>query len=535
MSDPVSLASATITLLSKATEAQEKTLESYNAVDEVKKVELDVKIGLHKFHVWEETWSGQSKDPGVTSEALWGIQGWANIRRLLDEIVGASRKMEGILLEFRELQKPHKARLKWKFAIKSVRSKKPYQADLRRLAGVINRAIDELWMYSETVFDSLHGIMGQELKLPNRDELLTSALQSRSGSLRLYELCAKSPDDCSLAMDLLDTRGHLCYQLFTQVFGNTTELKKLVIENAPDDAFPQIAKNGSAHTETSELQLFQPTTETLVVHVPNRGSGSPSCLRIPREPIPKVHLKATPDRLVDILDGPQSSSKVSKKERFSTGARIELAFKIVESGFFLMGTPWLSSLSSKSLRRMKSVGPTRYTFLLAIQTLDFSDLLFDDPEALAETSQLFRIGVLLIEIALGSATFSSRLEESNNKNDLISLLPVVEQSMGAQYCDATAFCLQQRIMNEDFRGPEKYDNDHFRSWESYLAEFLQGYYSHVYTRYANGDFAKNHLLNILDWRNSMISTPCQNTGRGSLLQWTDGCTKSRAFFPNCAI
>ena len=499
MSDPVSVASATIALLDQATKAQESHLHSHNALEDVKKVKLNVKVSLHKFQGWQETWSGQKQQPDVTAEALWGAQGWATIRRMLDSIVRASKELEACLTE---TQENRKSRSRWKAAVESMRPKKRPDAKLQRIAATLSRSIDELWLYSEAVFDSLHGVMAQDSRLPSRDKLLTSALQSRAGSLELYGLCAKSTLDCSLAIDLLDSGAgfsspmlgdppnghgssamHLFYQLFTQAHENPKKYQKMVIENVPEADLSRIETSETIQPNLSDLQLFKPRSDTTIVQIPKQGSRPASCLRIPKKPTGHVFLRSDPENLASVLQTLQEASNLSNKEHFSIGAKIELAYKIVESGFFLLGTPWFSSLGSKNLLRLKRNGLQRHSFMLEIQTLDFTDLLFDDSEALAETSQLFRIGVLLMEIALDKTDFLSNLEDRGQHLDSIRLLPEIEQSMGAQYCKATAFCLQHRQPRAQFRGPEKYKSTCFDDWKSYLAEFLQDYHSQVFLRY----------------------------------------------------
>lgn len=499
MTDPVSVASATIALLSQAIQSQEEPLTSHNAVEDRKRVQLDLKSSLQTFQVWQETWSGQAEQPDVSSEALWGLQGWANIRRMLDNVVAASKEIENCLIELQESRKP---RSRWRLAVKSLRSKKQPKSELQRLAARLNNAIDELWIYSETVFDSLHGVMAQESRLPSREILLTSALQSRPGSLQLYGYCAESPLNCSLAMDLLDAGSdslhtssplqsplyghrnpmHLFYQIFTKAPNLPMQLEKMVVESIPESDLSIRETGDIVQSSSSEVQLFKPRTETTIIQVGRQGSGSASCLRIPKIPLARILLKSAPERLTSVLETLQSTGNLSTKEHFSIGAKIELAFKLVESAFFLLGTPWFSSLSSKNLLRLKRAGQHRHSFVLEIQTLDFSDLLFDDPTALAENSQLFKIGVLLMEIALDKTDFSSRIEDRGKEIDTIRLLPEIERSMGAQYCMATAFCLQHRQPHAQFGGPEKYSSPHFEKWETYLTDFLLEFYSQVFSR-----------------------------------------------------
>ena len=152
---------------------------------------------------------------------------------MLDAIVEASIRIEKYL---RKAGGPQliQPRSRWKAAVTTLalRSRKRPSSrfqELHKLAGALSRSVDELWIYLETVFDSLHGVLAHETRLPERERLPSSALQLRTGSHDLYKLCLKSTMDCSLGMDLLDigtTRSsflndsgdhslRLLYQLFT--------------------------------------------------------------------------------------------------------------------------------------------------------------------------------------------------------------------------------------------------------------------------------------------------------------------------------
>ena len=497
--DLVALTASAIGLLGTATKASEKILRLKDGSDDVRQIEFDVEVSHHKFQVWQENWSGQAQHPDVSAEALWGVQGWHNIRRMLNAIIDASKHIETYLRDARESQSTQ-PRSRWMAAVKALRSKKGPSTrlqELQKLAAALSRSVDELWIYSETVFDSLHGILAHETRLPEREKLLSSALQSRAGSLDLYWLCSISTMDCSLEMDLLDAgaawsrsfndRGNpplrLFYHLFTQA--RELELQKLVVESVPEAEVPSAEMGEVIEPGVVDLQIFTPRLErsAAMVKVSHYGSSPQSYLRIPQTPVVPVHLKSNPESLARVLGTLDKAPNLSTQEHFSTGAKVELAYKVIECGFFLLGTPWFSSLSSKNLLRLKRAERERPSFMLEIQTLDINDLLFDDPGALAETSQLFRIGVLLMEIALDEPDYSSRTEDYGHDAERISKLPLIEQAMGTQYCKATAFCLQHRPPRRRFRGPEKYDSKHFDDWKSYLAEFLQEYHSQVFLRY----------------------------------------------------
>lgn len=501
MAEAIAVASAIIAMVSAAMKVHQKLLSYHKGVSQVQRAVLQLQVCHQKFQAWQEVWSGQKQQPDVSSEVvLWGTQGWANVQRLLEAIIRASKQLELALVEILDAENAQ-TRSRWKTAVHSLRSKKRLKTKIRDfdgLVGDLNLAIDKLWLYSETVFDSLHGLLEQELRLPRRDILLTAALQSRSGSLQLYDLCCKSTLDCSLGMDLFDAdtrppnplheRGssslHLFYQLFTRARLGPKEIQKLVVENIPEEDAPNMQDGHLIEPDVFDLQIFKKrsSTDSMIIPVAHQGSGPGSCLRIEQNKAVNVQLKSDPEPLAKVLDTLKNITNLSAHEHFSIGAKVELAYKIVESGFFLLGTPWLSSLSSWNILRLKSARRSRHSFMLETQTLDLSDLLFDDPEALTETTQLFRIGVLLMEIALEIPGPARRIEDNRYDIDLISRLPLIEQSMGAQYCKATAFCLQYRQPQTRFQGLEKYSSSYFKDWESYLSDFLQDYHSQVFLR-----------------------------------------------------
>ena len=124
----------------------------------------------------------------------------------------------------------------------------------------------------------------------------------------------------------------------------------------------------------------------------------------------------------------------------------------------------------------------REVYVLEVQTLDLDELSFEDPEALAEPSQLFRIGLLLVEIALSNPEHSVPTETQKHDLRTSKMLTLVQQSMGPQYGKATAFCLHDRRSTLHFGRPEKYQYPDKTGWKSYLLEMLEDYHAQVYTR-----------------------------------------------------
>ena len=513
-----------VSLLGQAFQTSEEVLRLRDQRHNVRQLELDVRASLQKFQVWQKTWPTDERHPEISAKALWGVQGWTHLHQMLKVIIDTSQELVKSLQALKsKADGESKPRARWKRAYRAFQTKREPSAkmqELQELSATLTKTVDELWIYSETVFDSLHGVLSHDPTASGRGKLLDTALGSRPCSLDLYSRCSVSTHNYSLKMDLLDHGGarheslqnvpsgaspSVFYHLVTQSrSGQDSLLQRLTIERVGSPEFLQLAGDNEVVQSTENLQLLKTTASqrNVFIKVAPRGSASDSYIHIPQNHIEPMKLSQSPESLAGILEKQakaNSRSPIGESltgERLSLGAKIELVFKIVESGFFLLGTPWFASLSSKTLQVLKSTDEKGESYCLKIQTLDLEDILFDDPDALAESSQLFRLGVLLMEIALNQSDLYSKSDEAGQETVRISNLPLVEQIMGAQYCKAMAFCLQYRESGssklpcnrrgikdgQDFRKAEKYDDANFDHWQEYLGELLPQYYSQVYLR-----------------------------------------------------
>ena len=476
-------------LLIKTLESQEKLNRSNISL---KSIELDLQVGYQKFKIWHQTWLGPKDQPDAGSKALWGADGWKNIQRMLQNILQIGRKIEEI---YRDL-KPYsdsQPRARWKLALVRLKNRhEPTFQRLKDLANAFNHAVDTIWLYSETIFDSLHGVLAPGLRATDRDHLLTNALHSRTGALELYKLCCNDSTDCTLELDLKPGPGPggqipendgsygPLYQLYAVNPGNLTQLRKLAIESFADNQISYANIPNIQDHNNPDFQLFKidPNSEAIVIPIKQNELGLSSYLRIEKPFFEDIQLRSAPEDLNKVLNRLQKRNPLSDEEHFSVGAKVDLAYKIVESSIFLLGTPWLSLINSRNLLRLKHADQ-RPSFAIQVQTFGLVDLLFDDSEALSETKQLFHIGILLMEIALDRPGISKNIDDASAPTSLLNKLPLVESTMGAQYCKATAFCLQHRQSEPRFNGPKKYvDSD----WELYLLNLLRDYYSQVFLR-----------------------------------------------------
>ena len=170
-------------------------------------------------------------------------------------------------------------------------------------------------------------------------------------------------------------------------------------------------------------------------------------------------------------------------EHFPLRERLNLAFKVAECGLLLLGTSWLSTLSSRKIKRVSRPDwTTRRRFLLEAGLTTENDFSSVEP-------QTFSIGVLLAEIATGQAVerIIPYQDGSSVKLDLMmaylrhgseerrafpaeDVVRRVDQHAGAAYGRAVEFCLQQSLRTK------RTHQAHFRNLSSWK-EREKAYYA----------------------------------------------------------
>ena len=468
--------------------------------------------------MWQKNWFADEKQSDLLDEALWGVQGRTHLHRIIRLIIDESQGLVEATNELTEKSNEESKPLsRLKRVYKGRRTKQEHHAKIQQIterSAILTRAVDELWIYSETVFDSLHGILLQDPIAPERDKLLNTALRSTACSLELYSHCSVSTLRCCLKMDLLNQHNANGAALYPESGASPSVFYQLLTKSRLQDSFQKMTietvespenltpnEDNGVIQSIKDLQLIEPSSNqsNIIVKVASRGSTLGLYLRIPRQIIQGTKLSQDPENLGKVLER-QQDTNLSIGEHLSRTSKVELAYKVVESGFFLLGTPWFASLSSHSLWRLKNSNGLGESWYLETQIDDLENLPFYDSDALAESSQLFRLEILLMEIALDQSDLHSRSDESGQEASRISKLPVVEQRMGLQYCKAMAFCLHYRQCGKPYKSSkarssgrftnggilsrevEKYDDANFDGWQEYLAELLQQYYSQVYLR-----------------------------------------------------
>ena len=485
-----------------------------------KQVARSLETSQQKLQIWQKTWLDNDIDTVVTSTALWGTQGLAEIHKLLQTIYVAVKRLEDVEKERHKI-KPRpsffndektqalkhdsfvtKPRSRWKRALQQISEKKSRTEIVKfpkmlELATELSSSIDELWTYSEVAFNSLHGLLATRavtsFSEPSIGSFLADAIQTRTASMVLYCTCSKSTRVCNLEIDLFGAKSQLrrgsagssnrsfslFYHLLMQIYDSPAKkLRDMTVES--------IMKPETADTESGEITEYEnpdltafaarAASDTGIVIRP-KTARTRAFFRLAKLPETSTLMPET-QNLAQIL---YEEKVLSSAQSLPFSVKIELAYKLVKSALYLLGTPWLASLSSERIRRMNAKD-RQQPYFLDVQTLDLDELSFGDPEALTESSQLFRIGMVLVEIALGNPEHSAPTVTPENDLRTSKMLTLVQQSMGPQYCKATAFCLRDRRSTSHFGLPEKYQYPEKTGWKSYLLELLEEYHAQVFLR-----------------------------------------------------
>ena len=507
MAEASSSPNSILELLNKLDEAAHESQRSGSALASPERkeswtVSVLLEMSRQKFRVWTETWLKKMSDPGMSGEKLWGDKGWREIQGLLGVVQGIAQDVENELMK-----KDDKApRLGWRYILRSSQTRKNRREIIKcrpllDLATHLSGSIDELWTCSETTLDSRHGVLSNQTGPHVPKELLARSLYERTASVALYEACAQSKADYSLDINLLGESDEirnvfhgrnpvssieqpgLTYHFFAEARDDAAKVSEITVKSVSARVIEQHSMNSKITKfdfEASDLAvreswpLFELATE--IISISSQIAVTPSYFQVPRPPI-ELDWDAETESLAQHL----YKGRVSDSQPLAQEARVQLAFKVVECGFHLIGTPWLAILSSRRLRKANISGVTRW--ILQVQTLDLEDVYFEHPDALSEHSQLFSLGVILVEIALGKEMSHQDSQSMRDPNLRASkVLPLVERSMGSLYRGATAFCLADSSSLPHFDLPGKYRDPEGTGWTAYLKALLEDYHAQVFSR-----------------------------------------------------
>lgn len=292
---------------------------------------------------------------------------------------------------------------------------------------------------------------------------LMEARNDRSGSKALLTSCFNTKNAFKLEMNLLknttaETRCKSFHLLVPRLHSNvylemsaTCLGESLALDRDGAPPFRQRLLDACERAETSGTCLFR-------TQAPAESSGPGHRTLSTNQPLWFSIRKSS-----EIMDPKHYNNMVSLSkmvEDIEPAEQLEIAYKVVESSLLLLGTSWLSALSSMTLMRFK-IRDQEPRYILPIK---------EDMREPIQT-HIFNIGALLVEIALRNTIADVRSSSDGRQlvflelgrprvSSLRRIITRVKDRMGVSYAEAVEFCLQDPVYspNRDWERGVLYDS-----------------------------------------------------------------------------
>lgn len=468
--------------------------------DDLGRAVIALKSSTHKLESFQNTWLDGALDPIARSETLWGKDGWFKVRELLEEIVGtiqlwkdADNGPDNTKLGRTLFRKLVSFSLSLRPRALSIEAGSVLERALH-----LDKTIDQLCIQADVSFESLHGIPARKHGLVAAKPQLSRSIPIRHGAIALYQACQRSATQCKLDLDLL--RNHctspnpqhsprpasdssLFYNMRFESVKPDVRLWKITAEafSLPEGA---TASTNVKTYEEPDLAVFtsHPPSSSRIIGIQTNYSRDNFYFRVAAADNTKAPASKRESLALTMSKNKVSTEVVTLPYR-SLKNKLDSAYNLVQCGFYLLGTPWLASLSNKRLCRLET--EDRSSCLLEVKMIPVESFYLENPDALSESSQLFEIGMILIEIALEGDQGSDLEEHENPYLHAYKMLPKVYERVGSTYYRACAFCIQDRRSDPSYGRPEKYRYPEETGWDIYLKDFLEDYYMQVVSRYAS--------------------------------------------------
>lgn len=425
-------------------------------------------------------WLRDAKDMVIRSEKVRGRNPWEEIKTQLDEIV---RRIDQLLpFKRHDTDSSLSKRSPWA-KWKRMQSRKPRRISLSDLALELSLYIEKLCKYSDDIFTAIHDGPTTQSIVSSHTESLEHSITARPGAFLVYQglqVC-KSRFDLNIdlqangasSMTLDHWNFKECRTISSyQLMHRSGNLEDLLVQSRE---FTKLSEPVDLKILRDPMELFKnraPSKTELKCIQPN--TYETACFfGVADSPIKTSRGRS----LAALLAMPRSAGDNGRGPTFSILKRLDLAFQLSKCVEYLLGTPWLASLGSERIFECGS--GKSFSFAISVPTLSLKDLYLEDPEALSEPSQLFRFGVLLIEIAIGKSDkfVSERIEDRYRWAS--NFVPDVKQAFGLGYSEACAFCIEDRRSISTYREASKCEWPGRNVWNEYLRNILRLYYSQV--------------------------------------------------------
>lgn len=508
------LASQVVALVSDTAKALQNLNSRFkqNTVNDLgefgsRELELQLAANVAKILSWQNLWT---LGPDKTEDfflTLWGQSGRKHIKDVLcsisseclsiKESVTSLVGLADALLRKHNVKRPNSWGTLPKFLRASMKKQfdKAEDKEVRDKIEGLSKCIDELCTSSELYFRSLHGIphsLKQDEGFGSTNDLVNQALESRDVSTALYSHCQERGIEVHLDINLLNHDRELdkfpdlfdwadlrlSYHFLINPGSSLSSAREIVLEPCSPDELTNWPDQNTEHDvkPSFELAIFE-TGSDIMLQLPKSGNA------------PEAHFYATstaitswydtePEMLSFLTTGGPKPKANELSWRVSLLEKISLAYRIVECGLFLLGTPWLSHLSGNTLRRLKTT-KSEYQYSLHVRGRAELAHTPESSEEL-ERAQIFQIGILLVEIALETTL---AVEGSIDTDITSRSISVVESVMGSLYKQACEFCLRDEKEGTYLNiveSPTLHDETVAKIESDSM---LTGYYSEVFLRY----------------------------------------------------
>jgi hypothetical protein len=432
---------------------------------------LYLEVSRERLDNWAKRWKVGSDRPESFYLKIWGDSGLSAVQDRLLQIStqtsqiatqcrkGSERTGKGDTIgRKKDLQKLVGKNAALKNMLQR-KKKDPIPTDIPSLGldiATLSSRIDELYTISSMAFNSARRSVHPSVD-DNDDTQKNLALFSKSGtaeSLDLLPVCKNLNGLIFLDMNLLGgthnitsalSESHLKFKVFHRTqrtwADNGEHLPTLAALADKEFVRHDIDLTGTACSACKvqlgsrgiaqeALQDMSPSSSKAVLSLKRSEESSPGHHHCFEVSAPGSSLRP-PVPLASYLH----KSHTGEEPQLSRSAKVNLALQLLQSGFFLLNTPWFSNLNDKTLMVLNN---GQYSLQKKPMDLEAG---VDARDAISiTTSSLFRLGVLLVEIAIGESLDDS---SDNLEATPIQKLSSVARSMGIQYRDAAAFCLQR--------------------------------------------------------------------------------------------
>ncbi|KAI9785546.1 MAG: hypothetical protein M1839_009287 [Geoglossum umbratile] len=422
---------------------------------------------------WKAFWMVQEGESETLFTVFWGDENSIKVR--LDRIKKTAEKISSLLAS---LDGNGGNNLRGKLEFVLIRS-----SQLRDLLTTLKNQVEQLNIFSIDLFREEHSVYGKpdrQMIEKARDEeiegLLVNLVQATSASsTALYNSCndvdqyRHDTQIIGLELDLLESEKFASWFANVENFATIRELRFYFLVRYEDSGPAWRVRirpiSNCSDAEGSESLI----RELNKLHLQDGKSGfltGADNLYFQLQGALEGEASYS-NPLVAALMKVRQTNLIGSPAPLSEATRLDLVYSLVKCGLLLLETPWFSELCSCGIQQITLLEKTRYTFRVQpVEHLTVEPRSSGNHEPsrwcqlniAGEQGQLFVLGIILIEVALGAPVFEihhgrasiSSLEisfESGIQNiEKAEVMIMVEEATGSgEYREVVDYCLRRRL------------------------------------------------------------------------------------------